>query len=515
MTFALDIFWFRFMIGVTVVAYVLSIPGLWRTFAKAGIPGWHSAVPVLNWFRKAELAGRTRWLYLFRWVGIAMYTLVGFVGSTLGGFGKLVDVIDEAGMIVGEALKLNDAGIIAIGLGAAISRVGSLVAAVLVGGGVATRFGKSNSFGTGLAFLTPVFYTVLGLGRSEVFKPEEFESDGSAIIKVENLTKKFPVGGGGFTETTDYVHAVDGVTFQIAPGESLGLVGESGCGKSTTAKMLVKLLDATEGRILLEEGGKLKDVANIPPDEMGEFRRRVQMIFQDPFESLNPRRTVYDTVAEPLTVQRIGTLREREDRVARLLDLVGLTPAASFMFRYPHELSGGQRQRIAIARALIIDPTFVVADEPTSMLDVSIRISIMDLMLSLAEQYNVSYLYITHDLAVARYMCDRIAVMYLGKIVEITDTERLLAGPKHPYTKALLASVPVPDPTHTREDPDIKGGISKAINPEPICRFIERCPIATDICRRSDHPPLEDKGNGHFVACYLVDKESATISAIS
>ena len=497
---------FTFLLGVNVVAFLLSTPGLWITFAKAGIPSWHSVVPVLNWFSKADLAGRSRWMYGFRYVGALVFLLVRVVGSTLGGVGGVEDMLDTEGFATGTAFVLNDAGIIMVALGLVMGRVGSLVASVLVGAGIAKRFNRSSGYGTGLALLTPVFYTMLGVGKVELFVPETFESDGSAIIKVENLTKKFPVGGGGFQETTDFVHAVDGISFQIAPGESLGLVGESGCGKSTTARMLVKLLDASEGRILLEGDGTLKDVAHIPPEGMAEFRRRVQMIFQDPFESLNPRRTVYDTVAEPLTVQRIGTLREREDRVARLLDLVGITPAASFMFRYPHELSGGQRQRIAIARALVIDPTFVVADEPTSMLDVSIRISIMDLMLNLAEQYNVSYLYITHDLAVARYMCDRIAVMYLGKIVEITDTERLLAEPLHPYTKALLASVPVPDPGYEREDPEIKGGISKAINPEPICRFIERCPIASDICRTSDHPPLEDKGDGHFVACYLVDK---------
>lgn len=226
------------------------------------------------------------------------------------------------------------------------------------------------------------------------------------------------------------------------------------------------------------------------------------MIFQDPFESLNPRRTVYDTVAESLTVQRIGRVQEREERVAELLHRVGLTPPESFLFRYPHELSGGQRQRVAIARALVIDPTFVVADEPTSMLDVSIRISIMDLMLKLADEFNVSYLYITHDLAVARYMCDRIAVMYLGKIVEIAPTEELLANPRHPYTRALLSAVPVPDPAYKRERVDIKGGISKALNPPPVCRFIERCPRATDQCRTSDHPGFDDLGNGHLVACY-------------
>lgn len=329
------------------------------------------------------------------------------------------------------------------------------------------------------------------------------------LVKVEGLRKLFPIGAGRFRKADAYLHAVDGINFEIAPGESLGLVGESGCGKSTTGRMLVRLMDPTEGSILLQDGDEMLDIAAIEKgSDMLRFRRRVQMIFQDPFESLNPRRTVYDTVAEPLTVQRVGTVLEREIRVAKLLDLVGLAPADTFMFRYPHELSGGQRQRVAIARALVLDPTFVVADEPTSMLDVSIRISIMDLMLSLAEEFGVSYLYITHDLAVARYMCDRIAVMYLGKIVEITTTEELLSNPLHPYTKALLSAVPVPDPAYKRPGVLIKGGIAKAINPPPVCRFVDRCPISTDFCRTHDHPDLVDKGNAHFVACHLV--ESAT-----
>lgn len=329
------------------------------------------------------------------------------------------------------------------------------------------------------------------------------------LVKVDQLTKLFPVSRGMFRKPVDFIHAVDGISFEIAPGESLGLVGESGCGKSTTGRMLVRLSDATSGQILLgdSQGSEdLVDVAHIDDSDMGKFRRRVQMIFQDPYESMNPRRTVFETVSEPLAVQNIGSLHEREGRVIDMLQLVGLTPPETFLFRYPHELSGGQRQRVAIARALVLDPSFVIADEPTSMLDVSIRISIMDLMLKLADDFNVSYLYITHDLAVARYMCDRIAVMYLGKIVEIGDTEEILGNPQHPYTKALLSAVPVPDPSFKKPEVQILGGITKAINPLPRCRFIERCPFAQAICETEDHPPLEDKGGAHFVACHLVEK---------
>ena len=326
------------------------------------------------------------------------------------------------------------------------------------------------------------------------------------LVKVDRLTKLFPVSRGMFRRPVDFIHAVDGVSFEIAPGESLGLVGESGCGKTTTGRLLVKLMEATSGQILMHDDGSMIDVAHIGSDDLRRFRRRVQMIFQDPYESMNPRRTVFDTVSEPLAVQNIGSLREREDRVAQMLQLVGLTPPNTFLFRYPHELSGGQRQRVAIARALVLDPSFVVADEPTSMLDVSIRISIMELMLELADAFDVSYLYITHDLAVARYMCDRIAVMYLGKIVELGDTEEVLSNPLHPYTRALLSAVPVPDPTYRKPPVEIKGGITKAINPPTECRFIERCPWAADVCHSTEHPPLEDKGGGHFVACHLVEK---------
>jgi peptide/nickel transport system ATP-binding protein len=333
------------------------------------------------------------------------------------------------------------------------------------------------------------------------------------LLEVRDLEMKFPISRGLFRSPIDFVHAVDGINFEIAPGESLGLVGESGCGKSTTGRMLVKLAEPTGGSVMFRDGEYERDVARVKGREVKEFRRRVQMIFQDPYESMNPRRTIFDTVSEPMAVQKVGSVPERETRVLELLRLVGLTPPENFLFRYPHELSGGQRQRVAIARALVMSPSFIVADEPTSMLDVSIRISIMELMAGLAREFQVSYLYITHDLAVARYMCDRIAVMYLGKIVEIGPTEEILAAPKHPYTRALLSAVPVPDPSIRRTPVEIKGGISKAVNPPPECRFIERCPFAAEVCRTNPHPPLEEQGDRHFVACYRVDEILASEQA--
>ena len=342
--------------------------------------------------------------------------------------------------------------------------------------------------------------------------PDETGISGDArpLIEVEGLTKRFPVSKNLFRKPTGFIQAVDNISFRLARGESLGVVGESGCGKTTIGKLLVKLLEPDEGRIKFRfpgvaiQGGEgsFVDPSTLKGREMREFRRHVQMIFQDPYESMNPRRTIYDIISEPLAVQGIGSVMDRVDRVREVLTSVGLTPAADFLFRHPHELSGGQRQRIAIARALVIRPQFVVADEPTSMLDVSSRTGIMLLMQQLAAEHEISYLYVTHDLAVARYMCDRIAVMYLGKVVELAETEELLRSPLHPYTKALLSAVPVADPSHRREPPNILGDLTLTVNPPSRCRFYDRCPIATEYCRDNPHPPTVERANGHAVACY-------------
>jgi ABC-type oligopeptide transport system ATPase subunit len=266
------------------------------------------------------------------------------------------------------------------------------------------------------------------------------------LIQVRDLHKSFPVGRGLFGKATSYTNALNGISFSIKRGASLALVGESGSGKTTTGKLLTGLIAPTSGQIELNLPGGPINMATLDRSSYKRFRRHVQMIFQDPYESLNPRRTIFDTVAEPLVVQKIGNVVEQQQRAAAMLQMVGLTPASSFLFRYPHELSGGQRQRVAIARALIVEPSFVVADEPTSMLDVSIRTGVMKLMQDLAERLGLTYLYITHDLAVARYMASEIAVMYKGNIVEHGPTEEVLHHPQHEYTRALLAAVPVPDP---------------------------------------------------------------------
>ena len=273
------------------------------------------------------------------------------------------------------------------------------------------------------------------------------------ILEVRNLVKHFEVSKSVFSRNKKIVKAVDGISFDIKAGETLGLVGQSGCGKTTTARSLCLLDPNNSGSVNFynPDTKSMESIDKIDEEGMRVFRRNLQMIFQDPYESLNPRWTIKDIIKEPLDIHNIGSFSEREDAVVEILRTVGLTPPENYMSRYPHEISGGQRQRVSIARTLVMKPKFVVCDEPTSMLDVSIRISIMDLMLNLAKELDVSYLYITHDLAVARYMCNRIAVMFNGKIVEIAETEELLNNPIHPYTKRLISSIPIPDPSYKRE----------------------------------------------------------------
>ena len=306
------------------------------------------------------------------------------------------------------------------------------------------------------------------------------------LIEVRNLVKHFEVSKSVFSRNKKIVKAVDGISFDIKAGETLGLVGQSGCGKTTTARSLCLLDPKTSGSVNFynPDTQNMESIDNIDEDGMRIFRRNMQMIFQDPYESLNPRWTIKDIIKEPLDIHNIGSFDEREEAVLEILRTVGLTPPENYLNRYPHEISGGQRQRVSIARTLVMKPKFVICDEPTSMLDVSIRISIMDLMLNLAKELDVSYLYITHDLAVARYMCNRIAVMFNGKIVEIAETEELLQNPIHPYTKRLISSIPIPDPKYVRERYEIN--------------FDELDKIVKD----NPNEQMVDVGNNHFVATH-------------
>lgn len=323
------------------------------------------------------------------------------------------------------------------------------------------------------------------------------------VIKITNLRKWFPVRTGFFHSLLSrkelFVHAVDDISFNICEREIFGLAGESGSGKTTTGRGLLRLIEPTAGKIMF----KGHDITHLNDKELKPLRRKMQMIFQDPYESLNPRMLISDTVAEPLRVQGIGSEDEVEERVARVLADVQLVPPEEFTFRFPHELSGGQRQRISIARAFVLNPEFIVADEPVSMLDVSIRAEILNLMLELVNKYNVSFLYITHDLALTRQICHRVAIMYLGVIMEMGPIDKVIEESLHPYTKALISAVPVPDPTSKRIQVVIKGEIPSPINPPSGCRFHTRCPsVIGDICRKKE-PPLVDVGGTHCVACHL------------
>ena len=314
------------------------------------------------------------------------------------------------------------------------------------------------------------------------------------LIEIENLKKHFPASGG------QSVRAVDGVSFNIESGETLGLVGESGCGKTTVGRCLLRLIEPTSGEIKFDG----QDLLSLGKSEMRALRRRMQIVFQDPYSSLNPRMKVGDIIGEPLIVHSIGNKQERQDRIAELLKVVKLDP--DYANRYPHQFSGGQRQRIGIARALALNPDFIVADEPVSALDVSVQAQVVNLLQDLQAQFGLTYLFISHGLAVVEHISTRVGVMYLGKIVELASSVELYENPKHPYTQALLASIPLPDPEQTRDRKRIalSGEVPTPMNPPSGCRFHTRCPHVMEKCK-STEPEFKEITPGHFAACFLND----------
>ncbi|MSQ23809.1 MAG: dipeptide ABC transporter ATP-binding protein [Chloroflexi bacterium] len=322
---------------------------------------------------------------------------------------------------------------------------------------------------------------------------------GEDLVEVKNLKVHFPIRRGLIIERTlGWVHAVDGISFTIKKGETLGLVGESGCGKTTTGRAIMQLEKPTAGEVLFEG----RDLVTMPKEDLRQNRRRIQMIFQDPFASLDPRMTVGGIISEPLEIHQLLNPKEREEKVRELLRIVGLNPY--FVNRYPHEFSGGQRQRIGVARSLVLDPEFIVCDEPISALDVSIQAQLINLLEELQDQFGLTYLFIAHDLAVVRHISSRIAVMYVGKIMELADRNELYDLPLHPYTKALLSAVPIPDPVIEKQRHRIimQGDVPNPANPPSGCRFHTRCPFAKPECSE-DEPPLEEVRPNHFVACFF------------
>jgi len=321
----------------------------------------------------------------------------------------------------------------------------------------------------------------------------ELQKAPGPLLRAQDLVKHFPVEGSDLV-----LRAVDGVTFDINQGETLGLVGESGCGKSTVGRCLLRLYEPTSGKIFFEN----EEITHASNSEMRRVRRDMQVIFQDPYSSLNPRQNILSIVSEPMVIHKIGSKSERRDRVAGLLEKVGLDP--SYMRRYPHEFSGGQRQRIGIARALALDPKMIVCDEPVSALDVSVQAQVVNLLQDLQSELGLTYLFISHGLAVVEHISNRVAVMYLGKIVEIADAQELYSDPLHPYTKALLSAIPIPDPKQKRERIVLKGDVPTPIDPPSGCRFRTRCPWAIDDCAKVV-PELREITPGHTAACIRVE----------
>ncbi len=319
------------------------------------------------------------------------------------------------------------------------------------------------------------------------------------LLDVSGLRKYFPIRRGLLQKTVGQVAAVDDVTFFVNRGETLSLVGESGCGKTTTARCILRAITPTAGKVLFTNDGHTVDVTALPKQALRSLRRQMQMIFQDPFSSLNPRMTLLDIVGEPLLVHGVGMPQQRIDRVVELLELVGLRP--EYMRRYPHAFSGGQRQRIGIARALALNPSLVVADEPVSALDVSVQAQILNLLLELQERLGLAYLFVAHDLSVVKHISAHVAVMYVGRIVETAPTDELFAAPRHPYTEALLSAVPKPDPRLRSERIVLQGDVADPANTPPGCHFHPRCRYAQDVCREKT-PLQEEIAPGHFVRCH-------------
>ncbi|MGZ5176211.1 MAG: ABC transporter ATP-binding protein [Burkholderiales bacterium] len=326
------------------------------------------------------------------------------------------------------------------------------------------------------------------------------------LLQVENLTKHFPLRKGVFSQLSGHVHAVDDISFSIVQGETLGLVGESGCGKSTTGKLILRLIEPTSGAV----SWRGRRIDRLSAAAMRPLRRELQAVFQDPYSSLNPRMRAVDIVAEPIRNFEAISPKEVQERVASLLDKVGLR--RDQMVKYPYEFSGGQRQRLGIARALAPRPRLIVCDEPVSALDVSVQAQVINLLMDLQNELGISYLFVAHDLAVVEHISHRVAVMYLGKIVELTDKRSLFADPQHPYTEALLSAVPVPDPKIQRKRVILSGDVPSPINPPSGCRFHTRCPYAFDRCR-VDEPPLKEVRPGHWAACHL--REAAAPTALA